>query len=165
MAMWDKLFKKKDEDPRRLNPIVQKSPMPAAPARVSTAKPVARPPEPPPRKVEPPAPVQQKLPVERETKSRKKPEETKSRRPTDAESFLKRGLNRQAQGEHAGAIEDFTQAIELDGNLAKAYAARGVSRETKGDAAGAKSDYSKSIQIEIMSEINRQMRENPDVEM
>src|SRR6185295_13316052 len=103
MAMWDKLFnKKKDEDPRRLNPIVQKSPMPAAPARVSTAKPVVKPSEPPPRKVEPPPPVQ----VERETKSRKKPEETKSRRPTDAETFLKRGLNRQAMREHDGAIED-----------------------------------------------------------
>ena len=161
MAMWEKLFGKKDEDPRKLNPIVQKSPMPATPVRVSTAKPVAKPPEPPPRKVEAPAPVQ----VERETKSRKKPEETKSRRPTDAESFLKRGLNRQAQGEHDSAIEDFSKAIELDGNLAKAFAARGVSREAKGNGEGAKSDYSKSIQIEIMNEINRQMRENPDVEM
>jgi len=167
MAMWDRLFsKKKDEDPRKLNPIVQKSPMPSAPSRVSTAKPVPKPAElPPPMKVSSPAKVEEKPPVERETKSRKKPEETKSRRPTDAESFLKRGLTRQAHREHDSAIEDFTKAIELDGNLAKAYAARGVSKEAKGDGDGAKSDYSKSIQIEIMSEINRQMRENPDVEM
>lgn len=163
MAMWDRLFsKKKDEDPRKLNPIVQKSPMPAAPARVSTAKPVTKP-EPPPVRVQAPPPPPPE--PQRETKSRKKPEETKSRRPTDAESFLKRGLARQSQREHDGAIEDFTKAIELDGNLSKAFAARGVSREAKGDGDGAKSDYSKSIQIEIMNEINRQMRENPDVEM
>ena len=162
MAMWDKLFKKKDDGPAKLNPIVQKSPMPAAPARVSAAKPVTRVPEPAPVKVEaPPAPPE----PQRETKSRKKPEETKSRRPTDAESFLKRGLARQSQRDHDGAIEDFSKSIELDGNLAKAYAARGVSREAKGDGDGAKADYSKSIQIEIMNEIGRQMRENPDVEM
>jgi len=165
MAMWDKLFKKKDEDPRKLNPIVQKSPMPAAPARVSTAKPVPKAVEPPPVKPAPPPRVQEQPQVERETKNRKKSEETKSRRPSDAESFLKRGLHRQASREHDSAIEDFSKAIELDGNLAKAYAARGVSREAKGDGDGAKSDYSKSIQIEIMAEIGRQMRENPDVEV
>jgi tetratricopeptide (TPR) repeat protein len=166
MAMWDKLFKKKDEGSDRLNPVVQKQPMPSAPPRVSAARPV----EPPPLRGEPSTKVREKPEpeppkAERETKSRKKPEETKSRRPSDAESFLKRGLVRQAHGEHDAAIEDFTKAIELDGNLAKAYAARGVSKETKGDGDGAKSDYSKSIQIEIMNEINRQMRENPDVEV
>ena len=163
MAMWDKLFKKKDDDSTRLNPIVQRQPMPSAPARVSAAKPVVKV-EPPPPKVVEKAPREPPKP-ERETKSRKKPEETKSRRPSDAESFLKRGLNRQAMREHDGAIEDFTKAIELDGNLSKAYAARGVSKEAKGDGDGAKADYSKSIQIEIMNEIGRQMRENPDVEM
>ena len=184
MAMWDKLFnKRKDEDPRKLNPIVQKQPMPAAPARVSNARPA----EPAPVKAETGTKVREKPEAEppgpeRETKSRRKPEadppgperetksrhkgeETKSRRPTDAESFLKRGLSRQAAREHDSAIEDFSKAIELDGNLAKAYAARGVSKEAKGDGDGAKSDYSKSIQIEIMNEIGRQMRENPDVEV
>jgi tetratricopeptide (TPR) repeat protein len=162
MAMWDKLFKKKDDGSAKLNPIVQKSPMPAAPARVSAAKPVPKAPEPAPVRVEaPPRPPE----PQHETKSRKKPEETKSRRPTDAESFLKRGLARQSQRDHDGAIADFSKSIELDGNLAKAFAARGVSREAKGDGDGAKADYSKSIQIEIMNEIGRQMRENPDVEM
>jgi Flp pilus assembly protein TadD len=167
MAMWDKLFKKKDEGPSRLNPIVQKHPMPTAPPRVSAARPA----EPASAKGDPSTKVREKsdhnLPrQERETKSRKKEETgTKSRRPTDAEGFLKRGLHRQAQNEHDSAIEDFSKAIELDGNLSKAYAARGVSREAKGDGDGAKSDYSKSIQIEIMNEIGRQMRENPDVEM
>ena len=78
---------------------------------------------------------------------------------------MKRGLARQSQGDHDGAIEDFSKAIEFNPNLAQAYASRGVSKEAKGDGGGAKSDYSKSIQIEIMTEINRQMNQNPDVEM
>src|SRR5262245_13451710 len=164
MPMWDKLFGKKDEGPARLNPIVQKHPMPSAPPRASAARPAE------------PAPVRGEtaheksdphLPrAERETKSRKKGETgTKTRVPTDEEGYLKRGLHRQAHSDHDGAIEDFNKAIQLNGNLAKAYAARGVSREAKGDGDGAKSDYSKSIQIEIMNEIGRQMRENPDVEV
>ena len=139
MAMWDKLFKKKDEDSTKLNPIVQKQPMPAAPARVSAAKPVVKvqplpPPPPPPPKVVEKAPPPEPPKPERETKNRKKPEETKSRRPSDAESFLKRGLTRQSAREHDSAIEDFTKAIELDGNLSKAYAARGVSPRPRGTA-------------------------------
>jgi tetratricopeptide (TPR) repeat protein len=181
MALWDKIFsnKKKDEDPRHLNPIVQKSPAPAAPVRVSAAKPVPKPVAPPPPPPPPPPkpesasriPPRQEVPMqnaERETKSRKKKVESNTKmrtRPSDDAGYVKRGLSRQSEGDHDGAIEDFTKAIELNPNLAQAYASRGVSKEAKGDGAGAKSDYSKSIQIEIMSEINRQMRENPDVEM
>lgn len=162
MALWDKLFKKKDEDPGHLNPIVQKNPPPSAAPRVSNARPAPKPAAP---ADPPPLPDSAEKP-ERQTRSRKKPEGgTKSRRPGDDESLVKRGLQRQAQGDHDGAIEDFTKAIELNPNLAKAYASRGVSKEAKGDGAGAKSDYSTSIQLEIMGEINRQMRENPDVEM
>lgn len=163
MAMWDQLFKKKNEGPG-LNPIVQKGPPPAAPQRVSNAKP-AEPAKPAPAEPKGLTKVRQK-PESRETKSRKKGEGgTKSRRPDHDTAFIKRGLNRQSAGDHDGAIEDFTKAIELNPNLAQAYASRGVSKEAKGDGDGAKSDYSKSIQIEIMGEINRQMRENPDVEM
>lgn len=165
MALWDKMFKKKDEGTAQLNPIVQKSPPPAAPVRVSNAKPVPRPaPAAPP--TAPAAPPE--LKEERQTKSRKKNAESNTKvkaRPDHDTAFIKRGMARQSAGDHNGAIEDFTKAIELNPNLAQAYASRGVSKEAKGDGAGAKSDYSKSIQIEIMGEINRQMRENPDVEM
>ncbi|HLY08911.1 MAG TPA: tetratricopeptide repeat protein [Planctomycetota bacterium] len=172
MALWDKIFKKKDETPGRLNPIVQKSPPPAAPTRVSSAKPAARPaPAPAPA---PPAKSRStsssRLPKVdgrgSETKSRKKKEETGTRsRPGDDAAFLKRGMTRQQNGEHDAAIADFTKAIELNPDCVQAYASRGLSKDAKGDVAGAKSDYSKSIQIQIMVEINRQMRENPDVEV
>lgn len=178
MALWDKLFKKKDDASSGFKPIVQKNPPPAAPVRVSQARPAA-PPPPPPKAKETPKPVEPKKASappppsppppkpERETKSRKKGEGgTKGRlRPTDDASFLERGLRRQSEGDHDGAIEDFTKAIELNPNLTKAYAGRGVSREAKGDGGGAKADYSKMLQIEIMGEISRQMRENPDVEV
>ena len=78
---------------------------------------------------------------------------------------MKRGTARQQKGEHAAAIADFTKAIELNPDCVQAYASRGVSKDAMGDTAGAKSDYSKSIQIQIMVEIDRQMRENPDVEV
>jgi tetratricopeptide (TPR) repeat protein len=164
MAMWDKLFKRKDEGPARLNPIVQKSPPPAAAPRASAARPS-------PAAAQAPAAPRPEAPPtakgESETKKRKKGESgTKTRsRAADDQALLKRGLLRQSQGDHDGAIADFSKAIELNGNCVQAYAARGVSREAKGDGNGAKSDYSKSIQIEIMNEINRQMRENPEVEM
>ena len=161
MPLWDKLFKKKDDGPG-LKPIVQKTPAPAAPTHVSNARPV---PKPAPKPAAPPPPPPEPPKAERETKSRKKAEGGTKSRPRDEAAFLKRGLARQAEGDHDGAIEDFTKAIELDPNLVKAYAGRGVSREAKGDGAGAKADYSKMLQIEIMGEINRQIRENPDVEV
>jgi tetratricopeptide (TPR) repeat protein len=176
MALWDKMFGKKDENPGKLNPIVQKSPPPSAPVRVSQAKPVPKP-APPPVAPPPPPPAQTKsrarsssrLPKVEEpsdTKTRKKKEEngTKSR-PSDDAAFLKRGMARQQKGEHDAAIADFTKAIEMNPDCVQAYASRGLSKEAKGDQAGAKADYSKSIQIQIMVEINRQMRENPDVEV
>jgi tetratricopeptide (TPR) repeat protein len=173
MALWDKMFGKKDADPRKLNPIVQKSPPPAAPAHVSHAKPVPKPAPPPAAPPPPPAKSRSrstsrlpKVEDPAETKTRKKKEEagTKSR-PSDDAAFVKRGMARQQNGDHDAAIADFTKAIEMNPECVQAYASRGLSKEAKGDAAGAKADYGKSIQIQIMVEINRQMRENPDVEV
>ena len=164
MALWDKLFKKKDEDASGFKPIVQKNPPPVSPPRVSNAKPAA-PPPPPPAVPEATESRGTRKRSEGGTKSRSKDEGGTKSRPKDEAAMVKRGLRRQSEGDHDGAIEDFTKAIEINPNFAQAYAARGVSREAKGDGSGAKSDYSKSIQIEIMGEISRQMRENPDVEM
>ena len=193
MALWDKMFGKKDEDPRKLNPIVQKSPPPVVPAHVSHAKPVPKPAPLPVAPPAPPAPTKSrsrssprlpKVEEPSETKSRvrsssrlpkvEEPSETKSRkkeetgtrsRPSDDAAFVKRGMARQQKGDHDAAIADFTKAIEMNPECVQAYASRGLSKEAKGDAAGAKADYGKSIQIQIMVEINRQMRENPDVEV
>ena len=112
----------------------------------------------------PPAPVEKK--AERGTSTRKKPTETSRKTKTrlkDDEAYLKRGLERQQAGDHAGAVEDFTKAIEMNGSCFRAYEGRGVSRERTGDTAGAKSDYMTSISIQVNAELNRQMRENPDV--
>ncbi len=162
MALWDKVFGKKNDDPRALKPIVQKAPPPVAASRPSSARPAPKPVTE--EKPEPPKPVTSVPKPDRETKSRKKGE-TATRAPKDADGFLKRGLARQASGDQDGAIEDFTKAIGLDPALSKAYGARGVSREAKGDHGGAKADYSKMLEIEITSEIARQVRENPDVEV
>jgi len=102
MALWDKLFNKdKGDGSRGLKPIVQKSPPPAAAPRVSNARPVPKPapktavpPPPPPR-----PPVEVSKP-ERETKSRKKSEGGTKSRAKDEAAFLKRGLARQAEGDH-----------------------------------------------------------------
>jgi hypothetical protein len=166
MALWNKIFGKKDEDPGRMNPIVQKSPPPVPPPRVSSAKPAVKPePEKPRHKSSSRIPKVEEAP---ETKGRKKKEEKETgtrTKGTDDAAFLKRGMARQQKGEHDAAIADFTKAIEINPDCVQAYASRGLSKEAKGDPDGAKSDYSKSIQIQIMVEINRQMRENPDVEV
>lgn len=81
----------------------------------------------------------------------------------DSLTWLRRGVVCQARGDHAGAIENLTKAIELDPGCGDAYEARGVSREHVGDAEGAKKDYAKAIGMEVQAEIQRQGRENPDV--
>src|SRR5436189_2970851 len=101
MALWNKIFGKKDEESGKLNPIVQKSPPPVPPPRVSSAKPAAKPePEKPRHKPSSPSPkVEEPL----ETKGRKKKEEKETgthTKSTDDAAFLKRGIARQQKGEH-----------------------------------------------------------------
>ena len=160
MALWEKMFGKKNDDPRAFKPIVQKAPPPVVASRPSAAKPAPKP-EPVQTREKPATSVPK---LERETKSRKRGE-TAAHAPKDADGFLKRGLARQSQGDHDGAIEDFTKAIAMEPGCSKAYAGRGVSRDAKGDQSGAKADYSKMLEIEITAEIARQVRENPDVEV
>src|SRR5258706_4519901 len=113
MALWDKVFKKKDEESGRLNPIVQKSPPPSAPVRVSSAKPVPRPAPAPPA-----APAPEPPRAQHQTKSRKKKAESETKtRPTDDPALFKPGKLRQPNGDHDGAIGDFTKAIPSNPNL------------------------------------------------
>ena len=53
---------------------------------------------------------------------------TNTLNPTDAADYYNRGYRRAKEGDIAGAIADFTQAIALDPTIAAAYGNRGVVR-------------------------------------
>lgn len=74
-------------------------------------------------------------------------------------AHLRRGVVLQARGEHAGAIEAFTKAIEADAGCIEAYAGRGISREALGDPDGARADYARSVEIEVKAGIARHLAE------
>ena len=57
-------------------------------------------------------------------------------------------MPRTSSGDYAGAIEDYTQAIELDPKFAEAYFNRGNAKHSSGDYAGAIEDYTKAIELD-----------------
>ena len=61
--------------------------------------------------------------------------------------FYNSGLSKQRNGDFAGAIADFTKAIEIKHDYERAYRARGPLNEAKGDLDGAMADYTKAIEI------------------
>ena len=78
-------------------------------------------------------------------------------------ALLRQGVVLQGRGEHQGAVEALTKAIELDPECGDAYEARGVSRDKLGDAEGARKDYEKAIGMEVNAEIERQARDNENL--
>ncbi|MBI4614970.1 MAG: tetratricopeptide repeat protein [Planctomycetes bacterium] len=68
--------------------------------------------------------------------------------PDSANDYINRGLARRDQGDLAGAIMDFTRAIELDPNNAIAYSNRGAARSDQGDLAGAITDHTRAIELD-----------------
>jgi tetratricopeptide (TPR) repeat protein len=60
-------------------------------------------------------------------------------------SYMNRGRGRVR--DYAGAIEDFSRAIELNPNSAEAYDSRGIAKEGLGDCAGAIEDFSRAIDL------------------
>ncbi len=86
------------------------------------------------------------------------------RRP-DPVMFVARAAAKQARGDHEGAIEDFSRALEIDPACVTAWAGRAVSLEEKGDLEAAKRDYARSIEIEIRGEIARQERSGPSIDV
>ncbi len=62
--------------------------------------------------------------------------------------FFNRALNKYKQGDYQGAIEDYTQAIRLDPNYAKAYHGRGIARYDLGDLQEAMADYNQAIRLD-----------------
>ncbi|QOV23676.1 tetratricopeptide repeat protein [Anabaenopsis elenkinii] len=66
----------------------------------------------------------------------------------NAQFYFNRGLERSNLWDNQGAIDDFTQAIQIDPNLAQAYLNRGKARSDLGDKQGAIDDYTQAIKID-----------------
>jgi tetratricopeptide (TPR) repeat protein len=66
---------------------------------------------------------------------------------TDPKVCFSRAEERLAINNYYGALADFTKAIELDPDFAKAYIARGGTKERLGDFSGAVEDYQEAIRI------------------
>ncbi len=66
----------------------------------------------------------------------------------NAQFYFNRGVDRSKLGDKQGAIADYTQAIQIDPNYAKAYRYRGVARYNLGDNQGAIDDYTQAIKID-----------------
>jgi len=64
-----------------------------------------------------------------------------------SEDYENRGIAKGDRGDDAGAIIDFTNAIEINPQDADAYCLRGISKANIGNYKGAIEDYTKSIEI------------------
>ena len=65
-----------------------------------------------------------------------------------ATEYLDSGYDKAEAKDYYGAISDYTKAIELDPNYAKAYTNRGVSKQKTKDYNGAISDFNKAIELD-----------------
>jgi tetratricopeptide (TPR) repeat protein len=64
------------------------------------------------------------------------------------QAYIDQGNARADQGDLAGAIADYTQAITLNPQNAMAYNDRGNARADQGDLAGAIADYTQAITVD-----------------
>ena len=64
-----------------------------------------------------------------------------------AEAFTSRGITNLLLGDHEAAIQDFSEAIELDRCCSEAYNNRGIVREIQGDNEGALGDYRRADEV------------------
>ena len=62
--------------------------------------------------------------------------------------FYNSGIDKHEHGDLTGAIADYTKAIEIRHDYAKAYGNRGVAKFAKGDSDGAMADCNKAIEID-----------------
>lgn len=67
--------------------------------------------------------------------------------PSPALSYFNRGNARKEMGDLAGALSDYTKAIELDADLPQVYNNRGNTLKAMGDYEAAIKDYDKAIEI------------------
>ncbi len=64
------------------------------------------------------------------------------------ESLYKLGMKKTRERDWAGAIEQFSRAIELKPDYAEAYTQRGAAKYASGDPAAALVDYEKALQLQ-----------------
>ena len=63
----------------------------------------------------------------------------------DNSYYFNRAYDKANRGDHYGAISDYTKAIEINPQYAKAYNNRGTAKRKIGDDKGACNDYKKAI--------------------
>jgi tetratricopeptide (TPR) repeat protein len=73
---------------------------------------------------------------------------TSSNTQLSAQDFYNRGDDKYYKEDHQGAIEDYTQAIQLNIEYTEAYYSRGVSKAHLGDNQGAIADYDQAIKLD-----------------
>jgi len=66
-------------------------------------------------------------------------------KPDYASAFNNRGNARQAQGDLAGAVRDYDEAIRLKPDYATAFNNRGEARQALRDVAGAQKDFDEAV--------------------
>ena len=65
----------------------------------------------------------------------------------NAVGYYNRGIVKNITGDFAGAIPDFSQAIELDKKMAAAFFHRGIAKSKIGDLAGQTEDFCQAAQL------------------
>lgn len=65
-----------------------------------------------------------------------------------SKEYVRRGLTRFGKGDLAGALADYSRAIELDPQMAEAFINRGKARKIRGDLDGAIEDYERALAID-----------------
>jgi tetratricopeptide (TPR) repeat protein len=65
----------------------------------------------------------------------------------DETNYFNSGNVKAQEGDMGGAMADYTKAIELKPDYAKAYSNRGLVKRGKGDMDGALADFNKAIEL------------------
>ena len=71
-----------------------------------------------------------------------------------AEAFHNRGIAYRFKGDYDRAIQDYSQAIKLNGKLAAAFSNRGVAYDKKGDYDRAIADFDQAIKLKPAAEVH-----------
>ena len=66
---------------------------------------------------------------------------------TNAEEYIRRGVEAGQRGQYSEAIEDFTKAIELEPDHADAFSLRGLAYDRQGEYEHAIEDFTKAIEL------------------